>query len=74
MPTKLANILKKVDTLTNRNNATLLIEFYEYLVSVRTSGRYQNDSLKVLGKFSEFINENLMDLQKKEKVLAFLKI
>ena len=43
MPTKLANILKKVDALANRNNATLLIEFYEYLKSVRTSERYQND-------------------------------
>ena len=57
MPTKLANILKKVDALANRNNATLLIEFYEYLRSVRTSERYQSDILKVLVKFSEFINE-----------------
>ncbi len=72
MPTKLANILKKVNALANRKNATLLIEFYEYLVSVRTSERYQNDVLKVLIKFSEFVDCDLIRIQKREQILAFL--
>ena len=72
MPTKLANILKKVNALANRKNAALLIEFYEYLVSVRTSERYQNDVLKVLIKFSEFVDCDLIRIQKREQILAFL--
>jgi len=39
---------------------------------VRTSERYQCDILKILFKFSEFINDNLINLQKKEQVIAFL--
>ena len=72
MPTKLANILKKVEALANRKNATLLIEFYEYLVSQRTSERYQNDVLKVLIKFSEFVDCDLDRIHKREHILAFL--
>lgn len=48
MPTKLANILKKVNALSlTEKNATLLIEFHEYLKCVQTSEKYQNDVLKV---------------------------
>src|SRR5215207_344216 len=72
MPTKLKDTLEKVRKLENKLNSELLIEFYEYLVAARTSERYQSDILKVLVKFSEFINDNLMNVQKKEQVFAFL--
>jgi integrase len=72
MPTKLKDTLEKVRKLDNRSNSDLLIEFYEYLRASRTSERYQSDILKVLVKFSEFINDNLMNVQKKEQVFAFL--
>ena len=72
MPTKLKDTLEKVKKLDIKSNSYLLIEFYEYLRTVRTSERYQSDILKVLVKFSEFINDNLMNIQKKEQVIAFL--
>jgi hypothetical protein len=72
MPTKLKDTLEKVRKLDNKSNSDLLIEFYEYMRAVRTSERYQSDVLKVLVKFSEFINDNLMNVQKKEQVIAFL--
>ena len=72
MPTKLKDTLEKVKKLDNKSNSYLLIEFYEYLVAGRTSERYQSDILKVLLKFSEFINDNLVNVQKKEQVIAFL--
>ena len=50
----------------------MLIEFYEYLRAVRTSERSQSDILNVLVKVSEFIDDNLMNVQKKEQVIAFL--
>jgi integrase/recombinase XerD len=49
-----------------------LIEFYKYLRAIRTSERYQSDILKVLVKFSEFVNEDLVNIQKKDQVIAFL--
>ena len=72
MPTKLKDTLEKVRKLDNRSNSELLIEFYEYLRAVRTSERYQSDILKILVKFSEFVDDNLIDVQKKEQVIAFL--
>jgi len=72
MPTKLKDTLEKVRKLGNKTNSDLLLEFYEYLRDVRTSERYQSDILKVLVKFSEFINDNLINVKKKERVIAFL--
>ena len=60
MPTKLKDTLEKVRKLNNRSNSDLLIEFYEYLRAVRTSERYQSDILKVLVKFSVFIDDDLV--------------
>jgi hypothetical protein len=72
MPTKLKDTLEKVRKIDNRSNSDLLKEFYEYLRSVRTSERYQTDVLKVLVKFSEFVNDDFVSIQKKQQVIAFL--
>ena len=60
MPTKLKDTLEKVKKLDNSSNSELLIDFYEYLRGVRKSERYQSDILKVLVKFSEVIDCNLI--------------
>jgi len=72
LPTRLKDTLEKVRKLDNKSNSDFLIEFYEYLKTVRISERYQSDILKVLVKFSEFIDDNLTSVRKKEQVLAFL--
>ena len=72
MPTKLKDTLEKVRKLDNKSNSSVLIEFYEYMRAVRTSERYQSDVLKVLVKFSDSINDNLMNVQKKEQIVGFL--
>ena len=72
MPTKLKDMLEKVRKLDNKSNSDLLIQFYEYMRAVRTSERYQSDVLKVLVKFSDSINDNLMNVQKKEQIVGFL--
>jgi hypothetical protein len=70
MRTKLKDALEKVRKLESKLNSDLLIEFYEYLRALRTFERYQSDILKVLVKFSEFIKDKLMNIQKKEQVIA----
>jgi|RhiMethySRZTD1v2_1073278.scaffolds.fasta_scaffold2700729_2 hypothetical protein len=72
MPTKLKDTLEKVRKLDNKYNSGLLIKFYEYLRDVRTSEMYKTDVLKGFVKFSEFINDNLLYVQKKDQVIAFL--
>src|SRR5215212_4235869 len=72
MPTKLKDTLEKVRKLGNKTNSDLLLEFYEYLRDVRTSERYQSDILKVLVKFSEFLDDDLLMVEKKEQIIAFL--
>jgi integrase/recombinase XerD len=47
----------------SRLNSELLIEFYECL---------RADILKVLIKFSEFIDNSLLIVEKKEQIIAFL--
>ena len=71
MPTKLKATLEKVRKLDNKSNSDLLIEFYEYLRIARTSKRYQSDILKVRVTFSDFINDNLMNISK-NKLLHLL--
>ena len=46
MPAKFQDTLEKVKELDNKSNSELLIECYEYLRSVRTSGRYQSEYSK----------------------------
>ena len=72
MPTKLKDMLEKVRKVDNKSNSDLLIQFYEYMRAVRTSERYQSDVLKVLVKFSDSINDDLMNVQKKEQIVGFL--
>jgi hypothetical protein len=72
MPTKLKDTLEKVRKLDNKSNSSLLTEFYEYMRTARTSERYQSDILKFLVKFSDFIDDNLMNVQKKEQIIVFL--
>jgi vacuolar-type H+-ATPase subunit D/Vma8 len=42
MLTKFKDTVERYHKLLNKNSATLLVEFLEYLKSVRISDRYQN--------------------------------
>ena len=73
MPTKLKDTLEKVRKLENKENSQLLLEFYDYLsMEARTSERYQSDILKVLIKFSEFVDCDLSKIEKRDKIVKFL--
>jgi hypothetical protein len=40
--------------------------------TARTFERYQSDIIKVLVKFSEFFDDNLMNVYQKEQIITFL--
>jgi site-specific recombinase XerD len=55
MPTKLATTVRKIDTLSNKENSELIKIFHEFMVSNGSSERHQNNNLKSLISFANFL-------------------
>ena len=73
MPMKLMTTLSHLQSLANTVNRTLLLEFHEYLKEVDTSQNYQNQMLKELVPYAEFLGEtSFYDVNKKEQIIVFL--
>src|ERR687883_2128432 len=74
MPVKLSSTVNSISTIPNPTNASLLIEFYEYMKANGTSESYQNGNLKILIYFARFLGPQIRfyDINKKEQILAFL--
>ncbi|MEP6575507.1 MAG: hypothetical protein ABJB85_03680 [Nitrososphaerota archaeon] len=74
MPMKLKTTLSHLDHLPNETNKKLLVEFHEYLKKCDTSENYQNQMLKELISFAEFLGEKISfyDIYKKEQITTFL--
>jgi integrase/recombinase XerD len=65
--------LSHLQSLANTVNRTLLLEFHEYLKEVDTSQNYQNQMLKELVPYAEFLGEtSFYDVNKKEQIIVFL--
>ncbi len=71
---KLKTTLSHLDRIPNKTNKLLLVEFHEYLKEVDTSENYQNQMLKELISFAEFLGKNLSfyEVKGKEQVTTFL--
>lgn len=59
MPVKLSTTVKKIDSIPNPTNSTLLREFYDYMNSNGASESHQNNNLKVLTAFALSLGSNL---------------
>lgn len=55
MPAKLATTVKKIDLVPNRINSDLINKFYEFMKSNGVSERHQNNNLKAVINFANFI-------------------
>ena len=55
MTMKLSTTLIHLDTIPNPVNASLVKEFYEYLKQLGTSENYQNQNLKQLINFAQYL-------------------
>ena len=56
MPMKLPTTLRHIQSLTNLVNKSVLLKFHEYLNEVDTSENYQNQMLKELVSYAEFLD------------------
>ena len=74
MPLKLSTTIGKIQNIPNFKNIEIINEFLEYMRNNGSSEHHQNNNLKVVIAFGNFIgNDNpFLDINKKEQILAFL--
>ena len=78
MPFKLSTTIGKIQNIPNSNNIEIINEFLEYMRSNGSSEYHQNNNLKVVITFSNFLGNFLgkdisfYDTNNKEQVLEFL--
>ena len=74
MPTKLATTVKKINLVPNRKNSDIIRKFYEFMKSNGVSERHQNNKLKAVLNFADFVAEKVSftEINKSEEILSFL--
>ena len=68
MPVKLTTTVKKVASISNSRNSTLLSEFYHYMKSNSASESHQNNNLKALTSLAHFLGPNVTFYDIKRKI------
>ena len=74
MPFKLSTTIGKIQNIPNSKNIEIINEFLEYMRSNGSSEHHQNNNLKVVITFGNFIGKDnsFFDINKKEQILEFL--
>jgi integrase/recombinase XerD len=74
MPVRLSTTVSKIASLPNSTNAALITEFYQYMKSNGASESHQNNNLKVVIVFANFLGTDttFLDIQLKEQIMSFL--
>jgi hypothetical protein len=73
MPVKLTTTIKKIASIPNSINSTLLSEFYQYMKSNGASESHQNNNLKALTSFAHFLGSvTFSDIKRSEMITSFL--
>ena len=74
MPTKLTTTISKIASLPNSTNSALINEFHQYMKSNGASERHQNNNLKAVIAFANFLGTDttFLDVQLKEQIMSFL--
>ena len=74
MPLKLSTTIVKIQNIPNSKNIEIIKEFLEYRKNNGSSEHHQNNNLKVVITFGNFIGKDnsFYDNNKKEQILDFL--
>ncbi len=75
MPVKLTTTVKKIASIPNSTNSTLLSEFCQYMQSNGASESHQNNNLlKALISFAHFLGPNVSfyDIKQNDMIKSFL--
>jgi len=73
MPLKLSTTIRKIQNIPNSKNIETVNEFLEYMRSNSSSEHHQNNNLKVVIAYGNFIGKDnsFYDINKKDQVLEF---
>jgi integrase/recombinase XerD len=68
LPVRLSTTIGKIQSIPNSTNAALMSEFYQYMRSSGSSEHHQNNNLKVVIAYGNFIRKDnsFYDINKKE--------
>jgi integrase/recombinase XerD len=73
LPAKLATTVEKITRLSNSNNSCLILEFHDFMKENGASERHQNNNLKAILSFAQFMNsKSLAEIDNKDHILTFL--
>jgi hypothetical protein len=73
LPAKLATTVEKIKRLYDSDNSRLILEFHDFMKENGASERHQNNNLKALLSFAQFINsKSLGEIENKDDILTFL--
>jgi len=73
MPAKLSTTLSKNQQISNKENASVILNLYEFMKENGTSERHQNNNLKAIIAFSNFNeSKNLTLIDNREDISLFL--
>ena len=74
MPATLTNTISKIQLVPNSINASLITDFHKYMVSNGASQRHQNNTLKRVIAFANYLGNNctFYDLHRPDQITPFL--
>jgi hypothetical protein len=73
LPAKLSTTINKIKLFSNQDNAELIFKFYEFMKYNGISERHQNNNLKAIISYSNYLsNKSFKDVYKKEDILSYL--
>src|SRR5215212_9384939 len=74
MAIRLPTTLSKIILVPNSINSTIIKDFYEYMKANGTSENYQNQNLKAMIVFANFLgpDTNFFDIKSRQQIIAFL--
>jgi integrase/recombinase XerD len=74
VPAKLSTTISKIATISNTTNSALVKKFCEYMKANGASERHQNNSLKMVIAFANFLGPDVTfyDIMRKDQITAFL--
>lgn len=73
MPAKLTTTIKKISSVPNPTNSTVIQEFSKYMKENGSSEHHQNNNLAIIA-FASFLGSHttFYGIQKKDQIAAFL--
>jgi integrase/recombinase XerD len=73
MPSSLATVVKRIDSLSNDKNVELIHKFVDFMKSADISQKYQKDNLYVAIIFTEYLGDReLSGVDRKQDIIEFL--